>query len=244
MVRGNPVRVWLVAGVAWTLLFGAAAAETISLFDGKSLEGWVARGPAERNQWVVGQAAVDPQDRTGLRVSAAAPGKGELINTTAFRKGSKAKRDADLYTVRKFGDCTLRLEFMLPEGGNSGVYVMGEYEIQLKDSYGQKELTFQDLGAIYKIATARVNAARKPGEWQVMEIEFRAPRFRDGVKLSNGRLVKVVLNGQTIHENVELPGVTQGGVAKKEAAEGPLLLQGDHSPVAFRNISITTPAGK
>jgi hypothetical protein len=121
---------------------------------------------------------------------------------------------------------------------------MGEYELQLKDSYGQKDLTYQDLGAIYKAAPPRVNAARKPGEWQQLEIEFRAPRFRDGVKVANGCFVRVVLNGQLIHDNVELKDVTPGGLTKKEVPAGPILLQGDHAPVAFRNITVTVPAGK
>jgi len=243
-VRTQRMSMWLLVGLAWTLMPCPGTAGTVSLFDGKSLEGWVGRGPSERNKWVVGQARLDPQDQTGLAVSAVASGEGQLVNTTSFRKGSKQKRDADLFTVRKFADCTIRLDFMLPQGGNSGVYVMGEYEVQLKDNYGQKDLTFQDLGAIYKAAPARVNAARKPGEWQTLVIEFQAPRFRDGVKVANARFVKVVLNGQLIQENVELKTVTPGGLTKKEVPAGPLLLQGDHSPAAFRNISITASSDK
>lgn len=234
----------LLAGLLLAGVSTAAAAETISLFNGKTLDGWTPRGPQERNKWIVGQAALDSRDPTGLTVAPVKSGPGELVNVTAFRKGSKLKRDDDLYTVRKFADCTIRLEFMLPQGGNSGVYVMGEYELQLKDNYGQTQLTFQDLGAIYKQAPARVNAARRPGQWQQLEIEFRAPRFRDGVKVANGCFVRVVLNGQVIQENVELKGVTPGGLTKKEVPVGPLMLQGDHSPVAFRNITISVPAGK
>jgi hypothetical protein len=235
---------WLLAGLLGAVMPSAGSAETVSLFNGKNLDGWVARGPAERNKWVVGQAQLDPKDPTGLALSMAGPGAGQLVNVTAFRKGSKLKRDDDLYTVRKFADCTIRLEFMLPKAGNSGVYVMGEYELQLKDSYGQKDITYQDLGAIYKAAPARGNAARKPGEWQTLVIEFQAPRFRDGVKVSNARFVKVVLNGQIIHENVEMKDVTPGGLTKKEVPAGPILLQGDHAPVAFRSITVTEPTGK
>lgn len=233
--------------LATLLGLAAQAAEpeaALRPFNGKSLEGWAARGPREHNRWVVGQARLDPQDPTGIVASAEDPDAGQLVNATAFRKGSTAKRDDDLYTIREFADCTIRLEFMLPQGGNSGVYVMGEYELQLKDSYGQKDLTFQDHGAIYKVAPARVNAARKPGEWQTLAIEFQAPRFRDGLKVANGRFVKVVLNGQLIQENVELKDVTPGGLTKKEAPAGPLMLQGDHSPVAYRNITITVPSDR
>lgn len=235
---------WFLAGMLWMLVPGAGVAETISLFNGRNLDGWTARGPQERNKWVVGRASLDPRDPTALTAAPAKSSPGDMVNVTAFRKGSKAKRDNDLCTVRQFADCTIRLEFMLPQGGNSGVYLMGEYEVQLKDNYGQKELTFQDLGAIYKIAPARVNAARKPGEWQTLMIEFRAPRFRDGVKVANARFVRVMLNGQVVQENVEVASPTLGGLTKKEAAAGPLMLQGDHSPVAFRNIAITVPSSK
>lgn len=230
--------VWVLSGMLWVVMPGVGVAETISLFNGKNLDGWTARGPQERNKWVVGRASLDPRDPTGLTVAPVESGPGDLVNVTAFRKGSKATRDNDLYTVRKFADCTIRLEFMLPEGGNSGVYVMGQYELQLKDNYGQKDLTFQDLGAIYKVAPPRINAARKPGEWQTLVIDFRAPRFRDGAKVANARFVRVVLNGHVVQENVEVANPTLGGLAKKEAAAGPLMLQGDHSPVAFRNIVI------
>jgi len=237
-------RSWLLAGAVWGVMSGVGAAETISLFNGKNLDGWVPRGPQERNRWVVGQTRLDPQDPTGLVVSPAGPDGGQLVNVTAFRKGSKEKRDDDLYTAQAFADCTIYLEFMLPQDGNSGVYVMGEYELQLKDNIGQKELTFQDLGGIYKVAPPRLNAGRKPGEWQTLVIEFQAPRFRDGVKVSNGRFVRVALNGQVIQENVELTDVTPGGLTKKEVPAGPLMLQGDHSPAAFRKITVTIPSGK
>lgn len=237
-MRVQTLPLWLLSGMLWAVVPGAGVAETISLFNGKNLDGWTARGPQERNKWVVGRASLDPRDPTGLTAAPVESGHGDMVNVTAFRKGSKAKRDNDLYTVRHFADCTIRLEFMLPGGGNSGIYLMGQYEVQLKDNYGQKELTFQDLGAIYKIAPARVNAARKPGDWQTLEIEFRAPRFRDGAKLANARFLRVVLNGQVVQENVEVASPTLGGLTRTEAAAGPLMLQGDHSPVAFRNIVI------
>ena len=77
------------------------------------------------------------------------------------------------------------------------------------------------------------------GEWQKYVIEFQAPRFEDGKKVANARFIKVVLNGQVIHENVEMKRQTPGGVAGKEAPTGPLMFQGNHGPVAFRNIKIT-----
>ena len=242
MIRNQILRSrCILAVLACALTSSAIAAETVSLFDGRTLNGWTIREPRERSKWMVGQAKLDPNDPTGLTVLAAGPTVGELINSTTWRKGSKEPRDVDIYTVRTFADCTIRLEFMVPEHANSGVYVMGEYELQIKDAYGQKDLTFQDLGAIYKVVPAKVNAARKPGEWQTLTIDFQAPRFKDGAKVANGRFIKVVLNDQVIQKNVELTNVTPGGLTGKEVPAGPLMFQGDHGPVAFRNIQITLP---
>jgi hypothetical protein len=72
-------------------------------------------------------------------------------------------------------------------------------------------------------------------------IEFQAPRFQDGKKVANAVFKKVVLNGQVIHENVEMPGVTGGNLGQGEQPQGPLMFQGDHGPVAFRNIRVTVP---
>lgn len=216
------------------------AGETVNLFDGKSLAGWVAKEPVARSKWKVAMATMDPQDAGRLVLAAPGTADGALVND-AQPKPTKETRGVDLFTERKFGDCTIELEFMVPQGSNSGVYVMGEYEIQIKDSYGDENLTYQGLGAIYKVATARVNAARKPGQWQSMRIEFIAPRFQGEKKVANARLVKVVLNDQVIHENLELTDVTPGGLAKKEVPVGPLMFQGDHGPVAYRNIRVTLP---
>lgn len=245
MIRNYGYRsYWLLPGLACTLACTSFAGETTTLFDGKTLDGWVAREPRERNKWVVGRAHIDPNDPATLTVSNVGQPPGEMVNASTFRKGSKEKRDVDIYTAQSFADCTIRLEFMLPQGGNSGVYMMGEYELQLKDSYGQQELTFQDLGAVYKVAAARVNAARKAGQWQTLVIDFQAPRFKDGVKVANARFIKVVLNDQVIQENVELTDVTPGGLTGKELPAGPILFQGDHSAVAYRNIQITVPAAR
>jgi hypothetical protein len=84
-----------------------------------------------------------------------------------------------------------------------------------------------------------VNASKPPGEWQSFDITFRAPRFdADGKKIENAKFVKVVHNGAVVHENVELTGPTRAAISGTEAAAGPLRLQGDHGPVAYRNIRI------
>ncbi|MBI5863354.1 MAG: DUF1080 domain-containing protein [Planctomycetes bacterium] len=150
-------------------------------------------------------------------------------------------RGADLITTREFGDCTVKLDCMLPSGGNSGVYLMGRYEVQLFDSHGRPDdkLRHSDLGGIYSVSAPAKNAAKPAGEWQTLEIQFRAPRFDEhGKKVENARIVSVVLNGVRVQSDVELKGPTGGELPGGEKARGPLMLQGDHSPVAFRNITI------
>ncbi len=214
------------------------------MFNGHNLDGWIAVEPKEKSKWMVGLPQLDPHDARRLVVSPPGASGGALVNDAVPKPRTREARAVDIYTQQKFGDCTIEMEFMVPEGGNSGVYVMGEYELQIEDNYGQEKLTFQDLGAVYKVAAARVNAAKKPGEWQSLSIDFRAPRFQDGKKVANARFVKVVLNGQVIHEGLEVKDVTPGGLTKKEVPTGPIMLQGDHGPVAYRNIRVTVPTGK
>lgn len=231
----------VLAAAVGDMASGTDTTHAIALFDGKSLDGWIAREPREKSKWMVGLARLNPRDASQLSVSSSGPSAGVLVNDATPKPRSKEMRTVDLYTLRTFGDCTIQLEFMMPEGGNSGVYVMGEYELQIEDNYGQEEVTFQDVGAVYKVAAARVNAARKPGEWQSLRIEFRAPRFQDGRKVANARFLRVVLNGHVIHENLEVTNVTPGGLTGKEVPAGPLMFQGDHGPVAYRNIRVTVP---
>jgi hypothetical protein len=128
----------------------------------------------------------------------------------------------------------------VPKGANSGIYVMGEYEVQVLDSFGKEKLGGGDMGAVYGAAPPAVNACKPPGEWQKYVIDCQAPKFDgDGKKVANAILLKVELNGQRLHENLEMKGPTPAGVTGKEAADGPLMFQGDHGPVAYRNISIT-----
>jgi hypothetical protein len=131
------------------------------------------------------------------------------------------------------------LTIMVPTGSNSGVYLMGQYEIQVLDSFGRAQVGPGDLCGIYGAAAPKVNAAKTPGQWQAMEIQFRAARFREGTKVENARTVKVTLNGQVIHENVELQGQTGGAWRSGEFPTGPLMFQGNHGAVAYRNVRIT-----
>ena len=129
---------------------------------------------------------------------------------------------------------------MVPQGSNSGVYVMGEYEIQVLDSWGRTKMGSGDMGAVYGAAPPPLNASKKPGEWQKYVIDFNVPRFDStGKKIANAQLVKVQLNGKVLHENLVLPGPTPGGVSGKEGPKGPIMFQGNHGAVAYRNIRIT-----
>ena len=98
-----------------------------------------------------------------------------------------------------------------------------------------------DLGSIYGAAPPRVNASKAPGQWQQLEIVFQAPHFQDGKKVANARFVKVTLNGQVVQENVEMEKQTPGGVVGREAPTGPLMFQGNHGEVAYRNIEMILP---
>ena len=127
---------------------------------------------------------------------------------------------------------------------------MGRYEIQIYDSYGIEKDKYPGIecGGIYgrwikemnvEGHSPRVNASKPPGEWQSFDITFRAPRFdASGNKTENARMVKVIHNGKIIHENVELTGPTRSALWENEKPGGPLRLQGNHGPVAFRNLWI------
>jgi hypothetical protein len=211
---------------------GAAA---IQPFNGKDLDAWQCKGDVapDKANWKVGIAKFDPARPGGLAVEPAPEGKGEMVCTGHGR---------DIYTKQKFGDCTICVEVMVPKGSNSGIYLMGNYEIQVLDSFGRKDVGSGDMGGIYGNTAPKVNASKAPGEWQQFVIEFQAPKFdAAGKKTAKAKIVKAMLNGQVIHENVEIPGCT-GGALGKEAATGPLMFQGDHGPIAYRDIKIV-PAG-
>jgi hypothetical protein len=199
------------------------------LLNGKDLSGWKLVGAAgAKNQWQFGTAALNSAEPAKL--TAATPGS-DLVSPV---------KGVNLATEREFGDCTLEVEFMMAKDSNAGVKLMNIYEIQLLDSFGKETVTSSDCGAVYKESAPKVNACRKPGEWQQLAIEFRAPRFdAAGNKTANAKFVKVMLNGQLIQENVELAHGTNVGRNVKERPLAPLYLQGDHGPVAFRNLKMT-----
>ncbi len=183
--------------------------------------------------------APEPEVAHPVKYSA---GQGILLNFNDDQKKDQ------LVTTWNHGDIELELEVMIPRGSNSGIYLQGNYEVQLLDSWGVKNPGFSDIGGIYRNwenepekayagKAPRVNAAKAPGLWQTMKISFQAPRFNAaGEKTENARFIFVELNGVRIHDNLEVPRLTGGPLSDKEVAEGPLMIQGDHGPVAFRNI--------
>jgi hypothetical protein len=212
-----------------SLLFGA----TDRPFNGKDLTGWKAYAAGTTaSQWKVGSAKPSAADPKVLSVS---PGGHELINDT---KGHG--QSLDLYSTERFGDAIITLEVMVPEKSNSGIYVMGEYEVQVLDSFGKDANPGPgDMGAIYGAQPPSHPKYRKPGEWSQYEIHWLAPRFdAEGKKIANAKFVKVILNGKVIHENLEMTKPTPGGVDGREKAQGPLMFQGNHGPVAYRNIRV------
>jgi hypothetical protein len=201
------------------------------------------------SNWTIEGAVQAAYADTSLQV---ATGQGILVNT--LRNG-KYKRSDDLIFGFSHGDIHLMFDFMLPKKGNSGVYLQGRYEVQLADSWGKKKLNFGDCGGIYERwddargksnegfdgYAPRQNASKAPGLWQSMEIDFQAPRFdASGKKIQNAMFKKVLLNGILIHENIEVLGVTRGAVSQQEVASAPILVQGDHTQVAFKNLRYET----
>ncbi len=89
---------------------------------------------------------------------------------------------------------------MIPKGSNSGIYLMGQYEVQVADSYGKKRIKDSAMGGIFGMAAPKINAAKKPGEWQRFLIKFKAPRFENRKRIAPAEFVKVALNGEVIHE--------------------------------------------
>lgn len=212
-----------------------------ALLSGKDLSGWKGQGDG-RNEWMTTTGIL--WDRllgpTRLRaVPGPTPG-GTMVN-------GPTGRTANLYTEETFGDIELYLEFMVAKGSNSGVYLQGLYEVQVFDSWKSDEpVTSSDCGGIYHrwinesgvggSAPSR-NVSRKPGEWQSFYIAFRAPRFdASGKKIANAKFLRVVHNGFTIQKDVEVDGPTRAAMNLPEAAKNPLMLQGDHGPVAYKNI--------
>jgi hypothetical protein len=188
-----------------------APSDAIVLFDGKDLSKWT------NQNWLVN------------------PKEGYM----EVRRGENRTKDT-------FGDMHLHIEFRTPDKvvgnsqgrGNSGVFLMGIYEIQVLDSWENPTYPDGQCGAIYGQRPPMVNASRKPGEWQSYDIFFRAPQFKDG-KVEKPAFVTVIHNGILIHNNVEILGTTFHQQAPRyvpHASKGPIALQDHGNPMRFRNI--------
>ena len=144
---------------------------------------------------------------------------------------SNAKGGANLVTDGKYSDFVLHVEVKYPERGNSGIYLRGRHEVQVEDSIvtnEDKEGT-GGLGAIYGFLLPNQNAAKGAGEWQTYDITLV------------GRMVTVVLNGKTVICQANIPGPTGGALDSDEGKPGPIMLQGDHGPVEYRNLTVRVP---
>lgn len=201
------------------LLNEAPPSDAIVLFNGKDLAHWVDAKDGSAPRWKVenGYMEITPQ---GGRLA----------------------------TKEKFGDCQLHVEWMIPKGenskgqdrGNSGIELMGRYEIQVLESY--ENMTYADgqAASIYGQWPPLVNATRPEGEWNVYDIYFEAPRFEDG-KVAKQAAVTVVHNGVLVHHHKEIIGrAVHRKVATYDVhgAEEPLTLQDHHHQVRYRNIWI------
>ncbi len=195
---------------------GKPPSDAVVLFDGSSLGGWESLDGSEA-KWQLENGYMEVVPKTG-----------------------------NIRTKRHFGDCHLHLEWTAPTAvkgdsqgrGNSGVFMMGRYEIQVLDCYDNPTYPDGTTGGIYGQFPPLVNACRKPGEWQMYDIIWEAPRF-DGDRLVKPAYVTVLHNGVVIHNHTELRGVTSHRVLTEyqpHEPEGPLMLQDHGDLVRFRNI--------
>jgi Domain of Unknown Function (DUF1080) len=202
-----------------------------------ALDAW--KAPVEG--WIsVGSIGIDPKDPKKL---AAEPGTGIIYNGPT----GKAK---NLISKETFGDVEIHVEFFIPKGSNSGVKFQAVYEVQIFDSFGSKKKpSGSDNGGVYHRSESKpqyhhidegfaplVNASKAPGEWQVLDATFIAPRFDPaGKKIASARIT-ASLNGTKVQDNLEVPTPTGNNWHDKEKPTGPILLQADHGPIAFRNL--------
>jgi hypothetical protein len=204
---------------------------------GKDMTGWKYKDQKKSLWKLVSDVKLDAANEKQLDPSGTPAGDVPLL-VNDLKVG---QHGTDIYTEKEFGDCEVHVELMVPKGSNSGVYLMGRYEVQVFDSFGKKKPTKSDLGGIYNTADpiAENYDAKAPGQWQTLDITFQAPKFdQGGKKTQNARFLSVKLNGKEIHKDVEAPKPTGSELSSKEVPTGPIMLQGDHGPVAFRNLRI------
>jgi hypothetical protein len=231
--------------IAWT--GGACLSQSVFAQTPIPLNDFSAFTTRPENWKIVGDASADIFKENVLNT---VPGKGVLANV---HEHGKYGNQYELITNLKHGDLDLELDFMMAKGSNSGIYLQGNYEVQLFDSWGKKNPKYGDCGGIYERwneakpegekgyegYAPRFNVAKAPGLWQHLEISYQAPRFdSNGKKIANAVFLYIKLNGVTIHENVEQSGPTRGSLTAEDVAMGPLRFQGDHGSLAIKNIVI------
>jgi hypothetical protein len=217
------------------------------LLNGRNLDGWQLVDPNKQGKWLVTKAVVwggttNPTMLTGVPT----PGD-RIVNTDVVPSGNAS----NIYTTEKFGDVEVYAEFMIAAHSNSGFFLHGLYETQIWDSWGfVPRLMTDQCGSMYHYNGGPINgedggiapkarADRPPGQWQSYQYWFQAPKFdASGKKIANAKFLRILHNGQLIHENVERRGPTQAAMNIPEAATNPIMLQGDHGAVAFRNIYV------
>ncbi len=147
------------------------------------------------------------------------------------------QQPSDLSTPWEHGDIDLSLEFMLPQGGRSRLFLQGRYAVELVDSWGGATPTADACGTIGRNAP-QLNACRAPGLWQRLDVKFRAPRFNEqGKKVANAQFTEVVLNGSLIHQNVIIDTSTPEAPFSDEGEQGPLVFSGNGNPLALKHIT-------
>lgn len=171
-----------------------------------------------------------------------------VITSTSNRKNQN-----HIVSKLHFRDADLHVEFLLPEKGtgNSGVYIHGHYEVQILNSFGKAKVTQEDAGALYGFAPPLENACRKPGEWQVLDIRYRAPRRDTTGKITEDGAVTVWFNGKKVQDGTRFgeprsvyhpfrygttPYLQKIRDRQKKTMTGPVFLQDHGSPVKFRNV--------
>ncbi|MDQ3698422.1 MAG: DUF1080 domain-containing protein [Gemmatimonadota bacterium] len=192
--------------------------------DGRRFDWTANRAPSLRRltgpTWAEPVRLFNGKDLTGWR--AVGENQWEVVNGLL----RNTRTGGNLVTDREFTDFKLHVEFRYPRGSNSGVYLRGRYEVQIVDSLGAEPAS-DLIGAVYGFLAPSEIAAKNAGEWQSFDITLV------------GRIITVAVNGRTVICDREIPGITGGALDSDEGAPGPLLLQGDHGPVEFRNITLT-----
>lgn len=202
---------------------GGRIAGTVVFPNGKKFDFTGTRAPSLRNRkagtWGKPVNLIQPETKGWT-----AMGPNQWIVENGILKNPKS--GSNLVTNERFNDFKLHVEFRYPKGSNSGIYLRGRYEVQVMDSQGNEPLP-GELGGVYGFIAPSEQVAKAPGEWQSYDITLI------------GRMVTVVANGKTIISNQEIPGITGGALDSKEGEPGPIMLQGDHGAVEYRNIVIT-----